>query len=215
MVEVKICGLSTPETLSAALAAGADYVGLVFYPPSPRYVSLAQAADLAALARGKARIVALVVDADDRMLADIARTVKPDIMQCHGSETPARLDEIRALVDTPLIKAIKVAAAADVARAQDFAGHADIILFDAKAPEHLLAALPGGNGLAFDWQLLDRFGERARFMLSGGLTPANVAGAIAMTGAPMVDVSSGVETAPGKKDVALIRKFIEAARSAR
>jgi phosphoribosylanthranilate isomerase len=212
-VEVKICGLSTPETVDAAIAAGADLIGLVFFPKSPRNVSLEQAAALAARARGKARIVALVVDADDTLLKSIAADVKPDVFQAHGSETPERIAEIERLTGKPVIKAIRVKDASDIAAASAFSPVASLILYDAKAPETLGSSLPGGNGHAFDWALLDG-GRRPAFMLAGGLTPENVAEAIRITGAPVVDVSSGVESAPGVKDVHLIRKFIEAAKSA-
>jgi len=214
-VEVKICGLSTPETLDAALDAGASYVGLVFYPKSPRHVSLATARALAERARGRARIVALVVDADDATLFGIAREVKPDLFQAHGNETPERISAIRALTGIPVAKAIRVKDAADIAAAAQFQNAAAFILYDAKAPETLKGLLPGGNGHAFDWSLLGEAADPGTFMLAGGLNPANVAEAIRVTGAPMVDVSSGVEKAPGVKDVALIRKFIEAAKSAR
>jgi phosphoribosylanthranilate isomerase len=213
-VEVKICGLSTPETLDAALEAGADLVGFVFYPKSPRNVTLEQAATLAARARGRAKIVTLVVDADDALLAAIAAQVRPDLIQAHGSETPERIAEIARLTGKPVIKAIRVKDDADIAAAADYSTVASLILYDAKAPETLGNALPGGNGHAFDWGLLE--GERRpAFVLAGGLTPDNVAEAIRVTGAPVVDVSSGVESAPGVKDIGLIRKFIEAAKAAR
>lgn len=212
-VEVKICGLSSPETVDAALAAGADLIGLVFFPKSPRNVTLEQAASLAARARarGKAKIVALVVDADDAALAAIAKSVDPDLFQAHGSETPERVAEIVALTGKPVIKAIRVKDASDIAGAAAYSRAANLILYDAKTPETLGNSLPGGNGHAFDWGLLE--GERRpAFMLAGGLTPENVAEAIRTTGAPVVDVSSGVESAPGIKDIHLIRKFIEAAK---
>jgi len=215
MVDVKICGLSTPETMDGAIAAGASLVGLVFYPKSPRHVSLEKAAALAARARGKARIVALIVDADDAAIAAIDKAVKPDLYQAHGVETPERISAIGVLTGKPVIKAIKVKDEADVAGAALFAGSASLVLFDAKAPESLKHALPGGNGLAFDWSLLGKGGSQEGFILSGGLNPQNVAEAIRATGAPIVDVSSGVESAPGVKDLSLIRKFIEAAKSAR
>lgn len=212
--EVKICGLSTPETVDAAVDAGADLIGLVFYPRSPRNVSLEQAAALAERARGKARIVTLVVDADDALLAAIVARVDPDMIQAHGSESPDRVAEIGRLTGKPVIKAIRVKDAADIAGAADFSSVASLILYDAKAPETLGSALPGGNGHAFDWGLLDGQ-RRPAFMLAGGLNPENVADAIRVTGAPVVDVSSGVETAPGVKDTGLIRKFIEAAKRPR
>ena len=208
-VEVKICGLSTPETVAAALDAGADYVGLNFFPPSPRYVTPEAAAALAAMTRGHAGIVALVVDASDALLKTIDDAVAADYIQVHGSETPERVAAIKALTGKPVIKAIKVGGPEDVARASAYAGVADVLLFDTKAPTSLKEALPGGNGIAFDWTLL---GGKHGFMLSGGLTIGNVAEAIRVTGAPIVDVSSGVESAPGVKDLDLIRKFIEAAK---
>lgn len=212
--EVKICGLSTPETVDAAIAAGADMIGLVFFPKSPRNVSLEQAAALAARARGRARVVALVVDADDAALQNIAAKVGPDLIQAHGAESPARVAEIARLTGKPVIKAIRVKDEADIGAAADFSAVASLILYDAKAPETLGNALPGGNGHAFDWGLLE--GEkRPAFMLAGGLTPENVAEAIRVTGAPIVDVSSGVESAPGIKDISLIRKFVEAAKRPR
>ncbi|MFT3673790.1 phosphoribosylanthranilate isomerase [Aestuariivirga sp.] len=212
-VAVKICGLSTPETLAAALESGADYVGFVFFPKSPRHVTLEQAAALAAQARGKAKIVALTVDADDALLAAIASTVKPDLIQAHGSETSERIAAIKALTGVGVMKALKVAGPEDIAAAKDYAAVADLLLFDAKAPASLKDALPGGNGLSFDWSLLADGRGGHRFMLSGGLTPENVAEAVRVTGARLVDVSSGVESTPGIKDPERIRKFIEAVKS--
>jgi phosphoribosylanthranilate isomerase len=210
MAQVKICGLSEPTTMKAAIDAGADMVGLVFFARSPRNVNVEQAAALANMAKGKAATVALVVDADDKLLELITKRVRPDYFQAHGNETPNRILEIMKLTDVPVIKAIAVREAADVAKAQEYRGKADLVLFDAKAPDLLKDALPGGNGISFDWKLLT--GIRDRFMLSGGLSPENVAEAIAVTGAPIVDVSSGVETTPGIKDATLIRKFIEQAK---
>jgi phosphoribosylanthranilate isomerase len=213
-VEVKICGLSTLETVEGSIAAGADYIGLNFYPASPRYVTLEHAAELAAIARDRVKIVALVVDAPDSLLQDIMAMVDPDFIQAHGGEDPERIAAIARLTGRPVIKAIRVRDAADVAAAADFASVASFILYDAKAPETLSNALPGGNGHAFDWQLLGAE-NRPAFMLAGGLTWDNVADAIRLTGAPVVDLSSGVESAPGVKDIGLIRKFIEAAKAAR
>jgi phosphoribosylanthranilate isomerase len=213
-VKVKICGLSTEESVDTAIAAGADFVGFVFFARSPRNLSPARAAELASRARGRAKIVALTVDADDAALQDINATLGPDLFQAHGAETPQRIAEMSNFTGKPVMKAIRVKDAADIAAASAYSDAAALILYDAKAPETLGNALPGGNGLAFDWKLLD--GEtRPAFMLAGGLTPDNVADAIRMTGAPMVDVSSGVESAPGVKDLGLIRKFIEAAKAAR
>ena len=208
MAEVKICGLSTMATLQAALDAGADFVGLMFYPRSPRNVSFAQAALLSALAKGRAKIVAVVVDADDDLLKSIMNCAMPDYIQAHGNETPHRIEEIKNQTGARVIKAIKVKDAGDVALAKDYRAVADLIMFD---PKTAADALPGGNGLAFDWNLLK--GKGGQFMLAGGLNPDNVAQAIHLTRAPMVDVSSGVETKPGTKDIGLIRKFIEAAKA--
>lgn len=210
MAQVKICGLSEPMTMKAAIDAGADMVGLVFFAKSPRNVNVEQAAALAKMAKGKAAVVALVVDADDKLLELITKRVRPDYFQAHGNETPNRVLEIAKLTGVKVIKAIAVREALDVAKAESYLGKADLVLFDAKAPDSLKDALPGGNGISFDWALLK--GIKGRFMLSGGLSPENVAEAIAITGAPIVDVSSGVETAPGIKDAALIRKFIEQAK---
>jgi phosphoribosylanthranilate isomerase len=214
-VDVKICGLSTAETVSAALDAGASLVGFVFYPPSPRNITIEKAATLAKLARGKARIVALVVDPDDALIDSIAEGLKPDLIQAHGSEKPSRISEIAARTGIPVIKAIKVKDHADVDQATAYDASASLILYDAKAPETLTGALPGGNGIAFDWSLLSGPAREKPFILSGGLNPANVAQAIRNTGAAIVDVSSGVENAPGIKDIGLIRNFIEAAKGAR
>ena len=213
-VKVKICGIKTPEALQAALAARADLIGLVFYPPSPRSLAPEVAAELAELARGRAGIVALIVDADNALIDRIVTLVNPDILQLHGSETPERVAEIARRWGKPVFKAIKVESAADAERALDYSDVASLILFDAKAPKDLANALPGGNGLAFDWRLLDGVKDRVPFLLSGGLTPDNVGDAIRATGATMVDVSSGVETAPGVKSPDLIRRFIAAAHAA-
>ena len=212
MTRVKICGLSTLETMEAALQAGAEYVGLVFFAKSPRNVGLSRARDLANMASGEAEVVALVVDADDRMIDEIVGEVGPDIIQLHGSETPERVAEIADRTATRTMKAIKVATREDARVALDYKGIADLILFDAKPPPG--AVLPGGNGLAFDWTAIEEVARKVPFMLSGGLTPGNVAEAIRVTGAPAVDVSSGVESAPGVKDVALIHAFVAAAKSA-
>ena len=213
--EVKICGLRTQGALDAALASGADYVGFVFYERSPRNIAPADARLLAARARGKAKIVALLVDPDDSLLAEVIDTVAPDILQLHGSETPARVAEIAQLFGRPVMKAVPVGSAGDVQAALAYAGKADRILFDAKAPADDAAALPGGNGIAFDWQALAELEGRIDYMLAGGLNADNVAEAIRLTGAHAVDVSSGVESRPGEKDAELIRRFIHAAKTAK
>ena len=211
MAKVKICGLSEPVTMKAALDAGADMVGLVFFTKSPRNVNVEQAVALANMARGKAAVVALVVDADDKLLELITKRARPDYFQAHGNETPNRVLEITKLTGIKVIKAIAVREVLDVAKASRYDGKAALILFDAKAPETLKEALPGGNGISFDWTLLSSV--QGEFMLSGGLTPENVAESIKVTGAPIVDVSSGVESAPGIKDAGHIRKFIEQAKA--
>ena len=208
---VKICGLSTAPTLDAALDAGADMVGFVFFPPSPRTVSFDAARDLGARTSGRARKVALVVDADDALIDAIVASLAPDLLQLHGKETPARAAAIRARAGLPVMKALGVSSAPDLAAAAAYESAVDWLLFDAKPPKD--ATRPGGNAVAFDWSILDGFHTEKPWLLSGGLDPANVALALARTGAPGVDVSSGVETAPGVKDEALIRAFVAAARN--
>lgn len=210
---VKICGLSTEATLTAALEAGADWIGLVHFPRSPRHVSLAQAAALAARARGRAERVVLLVDPDDALLAAAVDAADPDLIQLHGSESPERVAAIRARTGRPVMKAIGVATSTDLAAMPAYAAVADRILLDAKAPPD--AALPGGNGRRFDWEILRGAALPAGTMLSGGLDAGNVADALARTGIGAVDVSSGVETAPGVKDPARIAAFVAAARGGR
>ncbi len=211
---IKICGLSTPITVAAAVDGGADFIGFVSFARSPRHVTLAQAAALAAPVRNRTAIVLLLVDADDASVDAAVRELAPDILQLHGSETPSRVQAVRARSGLPVIKAIKVETSADIATADTYRDIADLVLFDAKAPKSLAGGLPGGNGLSFDWQLLDGVAARLPFMLSGGLDPGNVATAIAVTRALFIDVSSSVESAPGRKDVALINAFIAAAHAA-
>lgn len=210
-VKVKICGLNTQTALQAALDGGADYVGLVFFPPSPRNVTPQVAAALAAKARGRARIVALAVDPDDALLDTIVASVAPDLIQLHGQETPERVAEIRARWGRQVMKAIPVESAEDVhGAAVRYRDVADLLLFDARAPAD--SSRPGGNGAPFDWRSLRGIEDKPPFVLSGGLTPDNVAEAIRVTGAAVVDVSSGVESRPGEKDPELIRRFLRAAR---
>jgi phosphoribosylanthranilate isomerase len=209
---VKICGLSTAPTLGAALDAGADMVGLVFFERSPRFVGLDRARDLAAQARGRAEIVALAVDPDDAALAAIVEAVRPDMLQLHGAETPERVAGIRRQFGVAVMKALGVAEAADFARARAYEDAADRLLIDAKPPKD--ATRPGGNGAPFDWRLARGFAPRRPWLLSGGLEPANVAEAIDLSGARSVDVSSGVESAPGVKDIEKIKAFAAAARAA-
>jgi phosphoribosylanthranilate isomerase len=209
---VKICGLSTAATLDAALEAGADMVGFVFFPKSPRHIDWATARALGRQVQGRAKIVALSVDADDDTLKRIVDVLSPDLMQLHGSETPARAKEISELCARPTMKAIGVATRADLAAAQAYHGAADYLLIDAKPPKG--AVLPGGNGRPFDWSLTQDFHFPRPWLLSGGLNPDTVAAAIALSGARGVDVSSGIESAPGVKDVSKIRAFVAAARRA-
>jgi len=211
--KVKICGLKTEAALEAALAGGAEYVGLVFFPPSPRNITPEAAKPLAARARGRARIVALLVDPDDALIDAVVAATDPDMLQLHGDETPQRVAEVRRRWGKPVMKAIKVATAEDAEAAFTYAGVADLTLFDARAPKD--ATRPGGHGAAFDWSVLAGVKGRIPFMLSGGLTPDNVAEAIGITGSTMVDVSSGVESRPGEKDPELIRRFLLAAKGAK
>lgn len=210
---VKICGLRTHQSIDAAVGAGASHFGLVFFPKSPRNIALEEAAGLAEYGRGRILSVALTVDASGDLLDSIARTVRPDMLQLHGKETPERAAQIRRRTGLPVIKAISIGAEGDTAKAAAYGDIADLILFDAKPPREP-DALPGGNGLPFDWRLLAPVKGKMRFMLSGGLTPENVAEAIRWTGAAFVDVSSGVESAPGVKDPDLIRRFAENAHNA-
>jgi phosphoribosylanthranilate isomerase len=208
---VKICGLSTPETLDAALDAGADLVGFVFFGPSPRNISLDTARALSARVQGRAKKVALTVDADDLVLAQIVDALKPDLLQLHGHETPQRVAAVRETLGLPVMKVLPIETAADLAAIDAYASVADRLLFDALAPKD--ATRPGGLGKPFDWHLLENLNLSIPFMLSGGLDPDNVAEAIRITRAPGVDVSSGVERAPGVKDPDKIRDFVRAARA--
>jgi phosphoribosylanthranilate isomerase len=209
---IKICGLSTPDTLEAALEAGADMVGFVFFERSPRFVGLDQARELAMQAHGRAKIVALSVDASDSALAGVVARVAPDLLQLHGAESPARVAEIKRRFGVAAMKALGVAEAGDFAKAREYEDAADWLLIDAKPPKG--AILPGGNGLPFEWRLARDFAPTIPWLLSGGLEPANVGEAIALSGARGVDVSSGVERAPGVKDNDRIKAFVAAARAA-
>ncbi len=211
-IEVKICGLSTGETLEAALAAGADMVGLNFHPKSPRFVTHERALALAAQARGRTQVVALVVDWSERQAVELAQTLKPDWLQLHGRETPADVAAIKAATGLPVMKALGIAGPDDLAAIEGYRSVADLILLDAKPPKD--AAYPGGHGRPFDWTLLASLDPGFRFMLSGGLEPGNVADAIRIARPAGVDVSSGVESAPGVKDIGRIGDFIAAARKA-
>jgi len=210
---VKICGLSTPETLDAALSAGADWVGFVRFPRSPRHVDLDVGRDLSGRAKGRALRVVLLVDAEDADIADALAALEPDLLQLHGHETPQRVAAVRAAFGRPVVKALGVADASDLAALGSYGGAADHFLLDAKPPRGQ-GALPGGNGLSFDWRLLAGLDPGLPFMLSGGLNPDNVAEAIRLTGTRAVDVSSGVEVRPGIKDPGKIEAFVKAARAA-
>ncbi len=208
--KVKICGLSTPHHVAAAVAAGAGYLGFVFFPKSPRNVSIALARDLAVDVPIGVAKVALVVNADNAALDAILDAVPLDMLQLHGSETVERVAEVKQRYGLPVMKAVGVADESDLAALDEYGLVADQLLVDAKPPKG--AVLPGGNGLAFDWRLIANRRWFAPWMLAGGLTPANVAEAVRLTGARQVDVSSGVESAPGVKDEELIAGFIRAAQ---
>lgn len=208
-IRVKICGLTEPSAVAAAVAAGAAYLGFVFFPKSPRNLTIAQARALALEVPMGVAKVALVVDADDATIAAILDQVPIDMLQLHGHESPERVAQVRARFGLPVMKAVGIAEAADLDRLPAYEAVADQILVDAKAPKG--AALPGGNGLAFDWRLIAGRKWDKPWMLAGGLTPDNVAAAVRLTGARQVDVSSGVESAPGVKDGALIGAFVAAA----
>jgi len=208
---IKICGISTAPTLDAAIAARVDYTGLVFFPASPRNVTMTQAATLAARNDGRTRLVGLFVDADDATIAAAMQAARLDVLQLHGKETPERAERLRAQFGVPVWKALSVASAADIAASERYAGAVDLLLFDAKAPKG--AAMPGGLGLVFDWSLLAAYRGATAWGLAGGLSPDNVADAVTRTGAGLVDVSSGVESAPGVKDEGRIAAFCRAARA--
>ena len=210
---VKICGLNSLAALDAALQAGADLVGFVRYPRSPRHLTLDEGRELSARAKGKAVRVALTVDADDEELVNILEALDPDLLQLHGEETPERVAEVRSRFGRAVMKAVGIAEKADLGRLAAYAEIADRILLDAKPPK-TAEALPGGNGLSFDWRLVAGLDPKLSFMLSGGLAPENVAAAIGLTGARALDVSSGVERAPGEKDPERIEAFVRAARAA-
>jgi phosphoribosylanthranilate isomerase len=208
---VKICGLSTPETLEVALDAGADMVGFVFFPPSPRHLSLQSARDLGKQVKRRAIKVALTVDADDATLSNILEALQPDILQLHGKETIARLRDIKQKFALEVMKAIAIESPADLTALPGYAAAADRVLFDARPPKG--ATRPGGLGAVFDWRVLENLDLKLPFMVSGGLNADNVAQALRVTRAGGVDVSSGVERAAGMKEPEMIRAFIRAARA--
>jgi len=207
-IGVKICGLTTAETLDAALSGGAAFVGAVAFAHSPRNMAPADAAALFERARGRAKIVAVVVDPDDALLADIAAMLNPDLIQLHGHETPERAEQVRALTGAGIIKALPIRTLEDFAPAAAWEPFVDHLMFDAKPVEG--SVLPGGVGARFDWSLLADRAFRASWFLAGGLNPGNAVEAATISGAPLLDVSSGVETAPGVKDTALIAAFLKA-----
>ena len=209
---VKICGLTTPATVAATLDAGADMLGFAFFAKSPRNIAPDAAGRLAAPARGRAQIVALTVEPDDAVLEQIVAALAPDLIQLHGHETPERCAAIRARLGVPVMKALGVAERADLASVPAYAAVCDWLLIDAKPPRG--APRLGGNGVPFDWRLVEGFSPGVPWLLSGGLTAENVGAALALTRAPGVDVSSGVESAPGVKDVAKIAAFVKAAKGA-
>jgi phosphoribosylanthranilate isomerase len=209
---VKICGLSTPETLDVALDAGADMVGFVFFPPSPRHLAFETARGLGRRVRGRAQKVALTVDADKEFLAAVVEALQPDLLQLHGVESTAHVRAIARLFGLPVMKALPIAAKHDLERIAPYASVADRLLFDARAPQE--ATRPGGLGNSFDWHLLETVTPGVPYMLSGGLDAANIGEALRITRASGVDVSSGVERAVGVKDPDKIRAFVRAARAA-
>lgn len=212
MTQVKICGLTTAEAVEAALAGGADFLGFVVFPPSPRHISPEAAAALAAPARGRAQVVAVTVDADDALIAEIMARLTPDLIQLHGSETAARAETLRQTYGVGIIRALPIRGQEDLAVADDWEPFADHLMFDAKPPKG--SDRPGGYGLSFDWTLLADRAYREPWFVAGGLTPDNVVEAVYISGAPMVDVSSGVESAPGVKDATLISAFLDRTKRA-
>lgn len=207
---IKLCGLTDGTALDAAIAARADYAGFNFYPPSPRFLDLAKAAELGTRAAGRIGRVGVFVDADDRAIAEAVAAARLDAIQLHGNETPHRAAELRSRFDLPVWRVVGVSKAEDIDKAADYTGAADFILFDAKTPK---GTLPGGMGLAFDWTLLANLKLALPWGLAGGLNPGNVTEAVHLTAAPLVDAASGIESAPGVKDPALIAAFCAAARS--
>jgi len=210
--DIKICGLKTPDTVQRAVDLGASHVGFIFFPKSPRNIEPADATELADLVRGRARIVAVTVNADNDDLDEIVSLLRPDILQLHGSESPERVLTVKAVYGLPVMKAFSVREAADLEKVDAYIGIADRFLFDAKPPAG--SDLPGGNGVSFDWTLMDALDGSVDYMLSGGLNKDNVGEAVAVTRAPGIDVSSGVESAPGVKDIGRMEEFFEAVRRA-
>lgn len=211
--DIKICGLRTDEALAAALDNGASHVGFIFFGKSPRNIAPAEAGRLRQAARGKAKAVAVTVDADDASLDGIVAAMAPDMLQLHGSESPERVAEVKVRYGLPVMKALSLREAGDLAAIAPYRGVADRFLFDAKPPKG--SELPGGNGVSFDWRILTSLDADLDYMLSGGLNADNVGEALAIANPPGLDISSGVESAPGVKDVRLIAEFFQAVRAAR
>ena len=211
---VKICGLSTPDMIEVSLQAGANWIGFVFFPKSPRHVDYGKAEKLVGPVRGKASIVALTVNASDDVLEAIDQSINPDIWQLHGSESPERVAEIRARFGRPVMKALAIRDEADLAPIASYEAVCDMLLLDAKPPKDMKTDLPGGNGISFDWQLIKNLKLSKPLILAGGLTPDNVAEAIRLTSPQGVDVSTGVECEPGVKDRQKIIDFVFAAKGA-
>ena len=211
-LDIKICGLKTDAALGAALAGGASHVGFIFFPKSPRYVEPSEAGRLREAARGKAKAVAVTVDADDAFLDTIVAAMRPDMLQLHGSESPQRVAELKARHGLPAMKAFALREAADLAAIAPYRGVADRLLFDARPPKG--SQLPGGNGVSFDWRILADLEPGTDYLLSGGVNAVNVGQALRLAGPPGFDISSGVESAPGLKEPALIEAFFRAVRAA-
>lgn len=211
-IDIKICGLKTREAVLRAVDLGATHLGFIFFEKSPRNIEPSDAAELADLVRGRAKIVAVTVDADNDELDEIVSLLRPDVLQLHGAESPERVLAIKAVYGLPVMKALSVREAADLEKVDAYVGIADRFLFDAKPPTG--SQLPGGNGVSFDWTLMDALDGGVDYMLSGGLSKDNVEEAVATTRAPGVDVSSGVESAPGVKDIGRMEEFFEALRRA-
>ncbi|MGK9053548.1 phosphoribosylanthranilate isomerase [Xaviernesmea oryzae] len=210
--DIKICGLKTPEAVDRAVARGATHIGFIFFPKSPRNIHPDVAGELADRVRGRVKIVAVTVDADDEELDDIVSLLRPDILQLHGNESPERVLHVKALYGLPVMKVFSVREAGDLGRIDPYIGVADRFMFDAKAPKG--SELPGGNGVSFDWSLMASLDESVDYMLSGGLNKDNVALALASTKARGIDTSSGVESAPGIKDLGMIDAFFDAVAAA-
>lgn len=211
-LDIKICGLKTGDAVAAALDGGATHIGFIFFGKSPRNIDPVEAGRLRKAAIGKAKAVAVTVDADDATLGTIVASMQPDVLQLHGHESAARVAEVKTRFGLPVIKAFALRERGDLDQIQPYIGIADMFLFDAKPPKG--SELPGGNGVSFDWQLLSALDGQVPYMLSGGLNAGNIGEALQATNARGIDISSGVESAPGVKDVSLIKEFFQAVRAA-